>query len=60
MDVRSVPKSVLAVVAVYLALSLDAGAGFEGARKRLAKEWALLYGQGIIEAPVPPGLRGEE
>jgi hypothetical protein len=53
MDVRHVPKSTLAVVAVYLALALDESRGFDGARERLWQEWELLYQQGIIEAPKP-------
>jgi hypothetical protein len=56
MDVRDIPKAPLAVVAIYLALTLDGEERFSSARARLAREWDTLYRQNIIETPCPPAL----
>jgi len=54
-----IPKSALAVVAYYLALAIDEGAGEKGARDRFWHEWEVLHAQGIVEQAPPkrPGVR---
>lgn len=52
-----IPKSVLAALALSLALHLEEG-DFDRARRVMITEWAILHRGGIVPQAVPSKLHG--
>lgn len=53
-----IPKTVLAAIAVSLAVRLTGEEDFDGAIDDIITEWHILHSGGIVPQPVPKQLRG--